>query len=234
MSSIKEQLAEEVKRTFSAQWTVAKTESIPSPENLLLNSNDAKELEATVLYADLDGSTNMVDNYDWTFSAEIYKNYLRCASQILRHGGGTITAYDGDRVMAIFTGPRKNTEAVRCALKINSAVHDIIRPAVAVQYPGKNFTVKHSVGVDTSTLRAARIGVHGDNDIVWVGRAANYAAKLTAIGGPNGPLWITADVYNMMTDEVKLSSGNNMWTQYRWKTMSDIPVYGSNFLWRTY
>src|SRR6266567_1302175 len=180
--SLKEDLTIEVKATFRAQWEAQSTTNVPAPENLKLNANHAKDLEtATVLYADLDGSTNMVDMYDWQFSAEVYKTYLRCASQIMKSEGGSITAYDGDRAMAVFTGELKNTSAVRCALKINWAVEEIIRPALKVQYPSTNFILKHVIGVDTSQLRTARIGVRGDNDLVWIGRAANYAAKLTTL-----------------------------------------------------
>lgn len=76
---LNDDLAAEVKAIFAAQWEVQTTTSVPAPENLRLNANHAKDLEtATVLYADLDGSTNMVDNYDWSFSAEVYKAYLRC------------------------------------------------------------------------------------------------------------------------------------------------------------
>src|ERR1700732_4805691 len=128
---LKDDLIKEVTHTFKAQWEEQETTSVPDPENVKLNSNDAKDLkQATVLYADLDGSTNMVDTQDWHFSAEVYKAYLRCASEIIRGEGGAITGYDGDRVMAIFIGKQKNTAAVRCALKINFAAHHIIRPAL--------------------------------------------------------------------------------------------------------
>lgn len=71
---LKDDLTAEVKATFSAQWEVQTTTTVPAPEDLRLNANHAKDLEtATVLYADMDGSTNMVDNFDWTFSAEVYK-----------------------------------------------------------------------------------------------------------------------------------------------------------------
>ena len=190
---LKDDLVAEVKTIFSTQWTVQTTTDVPDPEDLRLNTNHAKDLEtATVLYADLDGSTNMVDNYVWSFSAEVYKAYLRCAAAIIRSEAGVITAYDGDRVMAVFTGNSKNTSAVRCALKINYAVCEIIRPALKTQYPSRDFTIKHVIGVDTSQLRTARIGVRGDNDLVWIGRAANYAAKLTALS--NKTIWITKSV----------------------------------------
>jgi hypothetical protein len=50
-----------VKETFKQPWEEEKTVGVPKPEDLRLNANHAKNLEeAVVLYADLDGSTDMV------------------------------------------------------------------------------------------------------------------------------------------------------------------------------
>lgn len=229
--SLKNKLDEDVQKTFREQWEVQTTASVPAADDLRLNSNHAKDLEqATVLYADLNGSTKMVDQHEWTFSAEVYKTFLRCAADIIRDEGGTITAYDGDRVMGIFTGSLKNTSAVRCALKINFAVLQIIQPALNNQYSEKNFKVGHIVGIDTSRLRTARTGVRGDNDLVWIGRAANYAAKLTGVAGRK--TWITKEVYDAMKDTVKYAKGQNMWTKYTWDEMEKKTIYGSNYYWR--
>lgn len=225
--TMKDDLATEVREIFREQWTVEKTQGVPDPDQLRL-SNHAKDLDqATVLYADLDGSTNMVDQFIWQFSAEIYKAYLRCAARIVAAEGGVVTAYDGDRIMAVFTGERKNSSAVRAAMKINYAVEEIIRPAIQTQYPTNTFTLKHVVGVDTSALKAARIGVRGYNDLVWVGRAANYAAKLTSLS--ERPLWITKAVHDQMIDEVKFSNGEPMWEPRLWTVMSNMQIYCSTW-----
>lgn len=227
---LRDTLIADVKATFSSRWEVQAAMGVPDPEGLRLNSNHAKDLElATVLYADLDGSTNMVDQQEWQFSAEVYKTYLRCASEIIKSENGVITAYDGDRVMAVFTGDTKNTSAARCALKINYAVIGIIQPALKAQYPTYDFTVKHAVGIDTSQLRTARIGVRGDNDLVWIGRAANYAAKLTTL--PGGGIWITKAVYDRLMDEARYSAGKDMWKAYNWTKMNNMPVYCCSDYW---
>lgn len=228
---LKADLEVQVKDTFRLPWEVQATSNVPAPTDLRLNANHAKDLEtATILYADLDGSTAMVDGYKWQFSAEIYKTFLRCASQVIRSEGGTITAYDGDRVMAIFTGDSKNTNAVRAAMKINYAVTNIIQPSLDTQYPNTGFQISHVVGVDTSQMRAARIGVHGDNDIVWVGRAANYAAKLTSLSGAT--TWITKAVFDAMNESVKKSSdGTPMWEARTWTNMGNQTVYRSTWWW---
>ena len=183
-----------------------------------------------MLYADLDGSTKMVDTQPWQFSAEVYESYLRCAGQIIRAQGGAITAYDGDRIMGIFTGGSKNTSAVRAALAINFAVVEIVRPAMKEQYPSTALGINHVIGIDTSELHVARIGVRGDNDLVWIGRAANHAAKLTAFSSK--PLWVTKPVFDCMRDEVKFTSkGVPMWEKRNWEQMGNSEVYCSAYRW---
>lgn len=228
--ALNQDLTSEVNAIFKEQWNVVKTESVPDAIDLQLN-NHAKDLEkATVLYADLNGSTNMVDNHHWTFSAEVYKSYLRCAARIIRVNNGVITAYDGDRIMAVFVGNLKNTNAVRSAMQINWAISNIIQPALRSQYPSSNYLTKHVVGIDTSSLRAARIGVRGYNDIVWIGKAANHAAKLTELS--EKPLWITKAVFDSMNDEVKLANGVHMWEPRTWSTMNNASIYCSTYVYR--
>jgi class 3 adenylate cyclase len=174
---LKEDLEKEVAQIFKAKWSERDGQRVPEPEDLTL-ANDAVKLDATILYADMSDSTKLVDGHKPWFAAEVYKAYLTCAARIIRDNGGAITAYDGDRVMAIFIGSSKNSSAAIAALKINHAVLHIINPAIAVAQPDVTFRLGHVIGIDTSSLFAARIGIRKYNDLVWVGRAANYAAKL--------------------------------------------------------
>lgn len=223
--ALRDDLIAEVREIFTSRWEEQTTNGIPDAEDLRLG-NHSKDLQsATVLYADLNGSTTMVDTKNWYFSAEVYKTYLRCAARIIRSEQGEVTAYDGDRVMAIFSGDMKNTRAVRAGMKIHHAVKTIINPEMKAVYKSSDFLVRHVVGIDTSQLRAARIGVRGYNDLVWIGRAANYAAKLTSLS--EKPLWITKDVYDVMADEVKIHSQTNvdMWTLRQWTPMNNMQIY---------
>lgn len=222
----------EVARIFKESWAETTANDVPEPKNVPLGSNAASLLdEATVMYADLDGSTSMVDTQSWQFCAEIYKTFLLCAAKIIRDENGKITAYDGDRVMAVFYGgDDQNTRSVRAALKINYAVKQIINPAISTQYPQRSFEVKHVVGLDRCKIRAARTGVRGDNDLVWIGRAANYAAKLTDISTTEST-WMMPIIYNRINDSVKYANGVNMWKQYGWTAMNGIEIWGSTYYW---
>lgn len=221
-------LKAEVATIFRDAWNLTSGRVVPAPSSIGLG-NKAVELDAaTVLYADLDGSTALVDRKSWQFSAEVYKTYLHCAAKIIKAESGVITAYDGDRIMAVFIGDRQCTNAALAALKINHAVRHIINPAIRAQYP-TDYVVQHAVGIDRSTIRVARTGVRGDNDLVWVGRAANYAAKLTALPTEQRQVWMTWDVYQHLEPWVVQDSGQAVWTADQWKAMGNYPIYGSSW-----
>lgn len=223
----------EVRRIFREQWSTTKATVVPSPSSIALESNQAKEIDdGTVLYADLAGSTRMVQSQIPSFAAEVYRAYLYSAAQIIRNEDGVVTAYDGDRVMAVFLGNAPNSNAARSALKINYAVRNVINPAIEAQYGSGKYTVQQVVGIDRSSLLVARTGVRGDNDLVWVGRAANYAAKLTELSGDD-PTFITGEVFDRLNDASKYKSGTTtlMWRQRQWTQMNNMRVYSSGWTW---
>ncbi|MGF7152532.1 adenylate/guanylate cyclase domain-containing protein [Novosphingobium gossypii] len=224
-------LRTECSSIFRAVWTERDGTVVPAADTVKL-SNDGVNLEGTVLYADLSESTKLVDTKAKQFSAEVYKSFLHCAAKIVKAHNGVITAYDGDRIMAVFVGRRKNTDAVKTGLKINWAVKNIVTPEMKKIYTNETYVVRHTVGIDTSQLMAARIGVRGDNDLVWVGRAANWAAKLCTLGH-DYPTWITKAVYDQMLDEAKFGgpTKQNMWEARSWTKMNNASVYRSGWTW---
>ena len=222
-------LTTEVAAIFREQWTERNGTVVPEPDDLKL-SNDAVKLDGTVLYADLAESTALVESETWGFAAEVYKAYLHCASKIIRQYNGEITAFDGDRVMAVYLGGSKNTNAVRTALAINHAVVKIINPAIGKQYPSKTYRVKHAVGIDTSSLAVARTGIRNNNDLVWVGRSANIAAKLCSFREGSAATWITRAVYDVMDKSTKYDGQTDMWTKTWWSEKEQY-VYGSSYHW---
>lgn len=218
------------KDAFERGWTVREGQKVPDTQDLKL-ANDAVKLNATVLYADLAESTSMVQKKRNFFAAEVYKTYLYSAAKVIRAQHGVITAYDGDRVMGVFFGESKNTNAATCALKINYVVRQLLRPALKAQYTESSFVLKHRVGVDTSELFIARTGIRGSNDLVWVGRAANYAAKMAALSTAY-PSYISADVYKAMKSQAKLGGKEkrNMWTDLG-SSQLGVKIYGSTWTW---
>ena len=222
--ALKDDLNSEVLKILGERWTTQPSRKVPELNALNL-SGEAKTLEGAVLYADLEDSTKLATGQPPHFAAEIYKCYLLCAARIIESQSGKITAYDGDRIMAIYTGKDKETRAVRTALKINYAVNQIINPAIKERGANPRYLVKQVVGIDTSRLFVAKIGIRGATDIVWVGRAANYAAKLS---GRNGaPTQITAAVFNGLDSSLKVKGKGSMWSEATAPEIGNKKIYTS-------
>ena len=117
-------------------------------------------------------------------------------------------------------------------IDVEGASGNIINPAIRKQYPDKPYELKHTVGVDASSLFVARTGVRGANDLVWVGRAANHAAKLCGLSS-DWPTWITKTVYDSLMQSVKVSgTGKDMWEARVWTSMNNRDIYRSSWQWR--
>lgn len=229
MKSSNEILAE-VAKTFSTKWETRDGQVVPGQDTVRLG-NDAVKLDGTVLYADMTDSTDLVDNYkDW-FAAEIYKSYLLSACHVIRNNHGEITAFDGDRVMAVFVGASKNSVAAKAALQICYIVHEINKKLNSA-YPSSTYTLRHTIGIDTSPIFVARTGIRNANDLVWVGSAANHAARICAEANETYPIVITDAVYKKLNDSSKYGGDHskNMWEKHYQQTTGSI-FYRSSWHW---
>ncbi len=221
----------DVKAILRGQWTRSDARAVPDTERLALAGNQAMEIEATVLYSDLADSTALVDRYKDEFAAEMYRAFLLAACRVIRGNDGEITAFDGDRVMAVFVGDHKNSDAAKCALQINFIVKEVNK-AIQAQYPNNTYTLAQCTGIDTSKLLVTKTGIRKYNDLVWVGRAANYAAKLSAANVPGNSTVITESVYKRLNERSKFggSPRREMWDKKIWSQTGQT-IYGSNWHW---
>ena len=144
----------EVKTILSTKWKTRDGRKVPEAVDVQLG-NDAVTLDGTILYADMTDSTGLVKGYkDW-FAAEVYKSYLSAACHVIRNQSGVITAFDGDRVMAVFIGDAKNSAAATAALQITWITRQV-NEQIKKSYPNTSYKLEHAIGIDTSKLFVAR------------------------------------------------------------------------------
>ena len=192
-------------------------------------------LQATFLYADLRQSTYLSTNYQNRTAAKVIKSFIYSVCRLIKANKGTITSFDGDRVMGVFVGKDKNSRAVQTGLQINWVVTNVVNPKATSHFSSigaSGFDIAHGVGIDTGEVLTVRAGQRGANDLVWVGRAPNVAAKLSDIADSNYPTYIHNDVYVDLSTQAKLSQGKNMWHQASTTVGgTSIVVYKSSYLW---
>ena len=145
-----------VKQFMESSWDVRQATTVPNDSNLTLTGKVAK-LDATVLYADMRSSSKLVDDVNQRVAGKTYQAFLYSLASIIRSNDGEITAYDGDRVMGIFMGSYKNTNATKSALMIKYAVIKILQPMLDDHFKSLNnsgFKISHCVGIDTGSFLA--------------------------------------------------------------------------------
>lgn len=233
--TIVEEISQIIDDIVKGRWEITEGRVVPETEDIGLG-NKGIRLETTMLYADLADSTEMA-MYNQEIAAEVYKAFLACCSKIIRLREGSIRSFDGDRVMGVFIGDRKNTDAVKTALHIKYVFDELLAPKFKAQYSAfRDGTLKlnYSVGIDTSSVLVARAGIRNNNDLVWVGQAPNIAAKLSSIREPSYKSYITKAVYDAMNDTAKVSNGVNMWESRTWNVLPIglQGIYRSSWHWK--
>lgn len=197
------------------------------------------ELGATFLYADLHDSTRLAIS-NQRVAAEVFKSYLMGTTRIIRSLEGEVRSFDGDRVMGVFIGHVKNSNAAEAGIKINYFFSNVLIPAFNSFYTGSfpsGLLLNQTVGIDTSKVMVVRSGIRNNNDLVWVGRAPNIAAKLSAIRREGYSTYITKAVFDVMNASSKFGGNPKqlMWESRTWpdgKAFNVETVYRSNWWWK--
>jgi class 3 adenylate cyclase len=214
-----EDLTSEASRILDQPWNIRDGQVVPRTENVLL-AGGAVKLTPVMLYADLADSTLLASKFDRGVATKVIKSFLAASCRIIRAHDGHIRSFDGDRVMGVFLGERMNTRAVIAAMQINYTVTNILRPKLQQKFASLaqgGYTMRHAVGIDRSDVLTARSGIRDNNDLIWVGRAPNIAAKLAAFREGNYNTFITKTVYDALADDGKISkSGEAMWEERNW------------------
>ena len=230
---LKADLENTIDQIIRTPWDKRDGRIVPESDDSVKFIHDAVTLDATFLYADLADSTALAQR-DKFLAAEVFQAFLSSTSRVILSESGEIRSFDGDRVMAVFIGTDKNSRAARCALKINWAFSKVVKPKLEAAYSAKlgGYALNYAVGIDSGEVWAVRGGVRSNSDLVWVGRAPNLAAKLSARRDGMNRTWITGTVYDRLGSTSKFSSGTDMWTRRSWTPQDGMRVYCSNYSWK--
>jgi adenylate cyclase len=224
MTLSKTDLTDGIDDVLGAAWDVRDGKVVPESDTVALG-NGAMKLDATYLYADMAGSTELAQNHPPKIVAKVIRTYLHAASRIINACDGEIRSFDGDRVMGIFIGNAKNSNAARAALHINWAVEKVINPKLEAKWDALNWEMGHGIGIDTGEALLVRGGVRGDNDLISIGSAPNVAAKLSDIRDSH-PVHITESVYGMLNEKSKYRREPDRTLTDMWETTHTVELAG--------
>lgn len=234
--SLKQDLEKRTSTALSQAWDLRDGTTVPDTKSVVLAGGGVR-LDCTVLYADLAQSSELATGFQQRTAAKVVKAFLSCMSRLILAHGGKVTSFDGDRAMGVFLGGSKNTNAATCALKMKWTMQYIIEPKLTAYFTSlkqSGFGISHCVGIDTSSVLVVRAGVRGSNDLVWVGRAPNLAAKLSDLREGSYRSYIGGDVFPKLHDSAKYGGKDKrmMWEKRTYKFAGEsVPVYRSGWRW---
>lgn len=236
-----EDIDEAVKSVVNSDWNVRTGTVVPTTDTVSLK-NGAVEVDAVYLYADMANSSGLAREFPPKTAAKVIRAYLDSTCRVIKARGGEIRSFDGDRVMAIFMGDSKNSDAAQCALNIKYVVTNIVRPVLEAKLASlktKNFELQHCVGVASGTALIVRGGVRGSNDLVSIGRPPNVAAKLSDVRAWPYASYITSDVFSRLKDNVKYYKPGTSDQKVMWEGPytrdaggANVSVYRSKWTWK--
>lgn len=188
MNDMSEKLLEKerVEQTFS-RYVAPKV-----AKELLGNSDLAdlggRQVNASVLFADIVGFTTLSENMPADKISELLNEYFGYIAEIVHMYHGHIDKYIGDCVMAVFGAPGQDDlhaqHAVECAVLIQDMVAVLNEKRKALGL----IELMFHIGVNSGGMVAGNIGSAERMDYTVMGRAVNIASRLSGAALPGGVL----------------------------------------------
>ncbi|MDF1630843.1 MAG: adenylate/guanylate cyclase domain-containing protein [Alcanivoracaceae bacterium] len=142
-----------------------------------------REVEATVVFADIVGFTRLSESIAPDAVAELLNAYFNAISMAATFYRGTIDKYMGDCAMIIFGIPEDDSEhsyhGLCCAIMIQRLVDrlNVLRSSRGLT------TVNFRIGINTGTMLAGNLGSHDRMQYTVVGDSVNLASRLSNMAG---------------------------------------------------
>jgi adenylate cyclase len=161
-------------------------------ENLRLG---AVERDCTVLFSDLRGFTSFAEQLPAARVIEVVNCYLGEMTEAILGAGGTLIAYMGDGIMAVFGAPLEQPDHADRAL---AAAREMIGPRlsafnrwIAEQGHGHRFVM--GVGINSGSVMAGNIGSEQRVEYTALGDTTNTASRLEGMTKDSGHMLFVAD-----------------------------------------
>jgi len=181
----KEAEAKEIRRLFQRYVHPSIVEQLIKNPKALNLGGETKEI--TILFADIRGYTRISENMAPEAMMNLLNNYLKLMVEKIWDEGGTLTAFMGDALMAIFNAPlpQKNhaLKAVRAAWNMRLAILDYQRSRQ------QETPISFGFGVNTGLAVVGNIGSQERlQNYTAIGDSVNVAFRLQSNAADNNIL----------------------------------------------
>jgi class 3 adenylate cyclase len=209
-------------------YEIDETTVVPDTDTAKLTfGNKGLTCDFAFLFVDIRKSSQLHETYGYTKAAKVYQSFHDINVKVIEENSGSVRAFDGDRVMGVFVGGMKNSNAVKAAMQIQWAIRNILNPKLGTQ-------ITCGGGIDCGKILVTKIGKGRDknnNDLVWIGKADNYASHLA--NEANNSIIISTNSYKVLSQDRKTSKDKEMWQSkvLTLKNGNEVNCYESGWSW---
>jgi len=155
----------------------------------------AVERDCTVLFSDLRGFTSFSEKLPATRVIEVVNTYLNEMTEAIHAAGGTLIAYMGDGIMAVFGAPLEQADHADRAL---AAAAEMIGPRLDafnawIAEHGHDHQFAMGVGINSGPVMAGNIGSEQRVEYTALGDTTNTASRLEGMTKGSGHMLFVAD-----------------------------------------
>ncbi|MGH2954918.1 MAG: CHASE2 domain-containing protein [Solirubrobacterales bacterium] len=152
------------------------------------------QLEGTILFSDIRGFTSFSETKTAPEVVEILNRYLSAMSDAIIDHGGTITAYIGDGIMAVFGAPIERPDHAERALAAARAMLDEKLPEFNEWLRSRGIDdFEMGIGLNTGPVMAGNVGSDRRLEYTAIGDAVNTASRLESMTKGSGHALFIAD-----------------------------------------
>ena len=161
------------------------------PENVVdevLKSADGLRLggiqrEGTVMFCDLRGFTTLAESLTPERVIEILNHYLSEMSDAILDHGGTLVAYMGDGIMAVFGAPLPQADHADRALAAAREMLHVRLPRFNEWLRGEQLSegFRMGIGLNSGSVMSGHVGSERRVEYTAVGDTTNTAARIEAL-----------------------------------------------------
>lgn len=139
--------------------------------------------DGTVLFCDLRDFTSFAETLDPDAVIEVLNRYLTLVSDEIMDQGGTLVAYMGDGVMAVFGAPIEQPDhadrALRAARRISGTQMDEFNRWLKEQGLGEGFRI--GIGINSGPVMSGQVGSERRMEYTALGDTTNTASRIEAM-----------------------------------------------------
>jgi len=196
LADLRDSLDDEVSTILSSSFSIEVTDTTTVPHssdpaitfpNLDAKRQCCKLIDTCVLYIDIRRSTDLSLRLRPKTVTKLYSAFVRAMTRCARQYEGHVRGIIGDRVMVLFDQADAFSNAVDCAILMNSVSKYIINKHF------KSGEVTCGIGIDAGKMLVTKTGIRKNGadlynyrNLVWLGKPANIASKLTDVANKPG------------------------------------------------